>query len=119
MNNSDSIFLASLTRYMESVLEQGLERAEKNRPRHQFEGLSEEMDAFQKAWQPFIEQILEANQFQKVLASGDISVEMGKKNVFAMPLKGLQANLRHLVWQARQVAQGDLNQQVHFLGEFA
>ena len=27
--------------------------------------------------------------------------------------------MAHLTWQAQQVAEGDLNQQVHFLGEFS
>lgn len=32
-------------------------------------------------------------------------------------LKGLQAHLRHLVWQVEQVANGDFTQRVEFLGE--
>lgn len=35
------------------------------------------------------------------------------------PLKALQANLRHLTWQAQQVADGNLDQHVDFLGEFS
>lgn len=33
--------------------------------------------------------------------------------------KELQANLKHLAWQANQVANGDYNQHVSFLGEFS
>ena len=40
-------------------------------------------------------------------------------NEVASPLKALCASLRHLTWQAKQVAQGDYNQKVDFLGEFA
>ncbi len=35
------------------------------------------------------------------------------------PLKSLQANLRHLTWQAQQVADGNLDQRVDFLGDFS
>jgi signal transduction histidine kinase len=34
-------------------------------------------------------------------------------------LKALQASLRHLTWQTQRVAEGDLTQQVDFMGEFA
>jgi light-regulated signal transduction histidine kinase (bacteriophytochrome) len=34
-------------------------------------------------------------------------------------LKSLQANLRHLTWQARMIATGDLSQKVDFMGEFS
>lgn len=53
------------------------------------------------------------------LANGEINVQSSRTNIFAMPLKALQASLRHLTWQANQVAEGDLNQRVHFLGEFS
>jgi len=35
------------------------------------------------------------------------------------PYKQLHANLRHLTWQAKQIAAGDLNQRVDYLGEFS
>lgn len=53
------------------------------------------------------------------LAQGNLKAKTTRTNIFAMPLKGLQANLTHLSWQANQVAKGDLNQQVHFLGDFS
>ncbi len=34
-------------------------------------------------------------------------------------LKALHASLRHLTWQAKQIAQGDLGQRVDFMGEFS
>ena len=40
-------------------------------------------------------------------------------NEIASPLKALCAALRHLTWQAKQVSQGDYNQKVDFMGEFA
>ena len=35
------------------------------------------------------------------------------------PLKALHASLKHLTWQAKQVAKGDYNQRVYFMGDFA
>ncbi|MCP4673330.1 MAG: diguanylate cyclase, partial [Desulfobacula sp.] len=63
--------------------------------------------------------INESYHFSEHLAQGDLKAKASRTNIFAMPLKGLQASLAHLTWQANQVAEGDLNQQVHFLGEFS
>ena len=59
----------------------------------------------------------------------DIARDLSKGNLYgkqpspgnevAAPLKALCASLRHLTWQAKEVAQGDYNQKVDFLGEFA
>lgn len=61
----------------------------------------------------------EAYSFAQAIANGELQAEVSRANIFAMPLKALQASLRHLTWQANQVAAGDLNQQVDFLGEFS
>jgi diguanylate cyclase (GGDEF)-like protein len=60
---------------------------------------------------------------------GDIARDLSKGNLYgkqpspdnevASPLKALCSALRHLTWQAKQVAQGDYNQKVDFMGEFA
>jgi diguanylate cyclase (GGDEF)-like protein len=42
----------------------------------------------------------------------------GKGFIFSN-MKAVQANLRHLTWQAKQVAEGDFSQKVEFLGEFS
>lgn len=63
--------------------------------------------------------INESYQYADRLARGDLKAKSSRDNIFAMPLKGLQASLAHLTWQARQVTEGDLNQQVHFLGDFS
>lgn len=63
--------------------------------------------------------INESYHYAEQLAQGNLKARTSRTNIFAMPLKGLQANLVHLTWQANQVAKGDLNQQVHFLGDFS
>lgn len=64
-------------------------------------------------------QMNEAYRFAEALANGELKTEVSRSNIFAMPLKALQASLRHLTWQTNQVAAGDLNQKVDFLGEFS
>lgn len=63
--------------------------------------------------------INESYCYAEQLAHGNLAAKTSRTNIFAMPLKGLQANLTHLSWQAQQVAKGDLHQQVHFLGDFS
>lgn len=64
--------------------------------------------------------VRESRTFAKALAKGDLSVHPpGAENVLAAPVKELQGTLRHLAWQTRQVAKGDYNQSVDFMGEFS
>lgn len=65
------------------------------------------------------EMVNESYQFSEQLSRGALNSQISRKNIFGMPLKGLQASLAHLTWQVNQVAEGDLNQQVHFLGSFS
>jgi len=64
-------------------------------------------------------QMNETYRFAEALANGELQTEVSRSNIFAMPLKALQASLRHLTWQTNQVAAGDLSQRVDFLGEFS
>ena len=52
-------------------------------------------------------------------AKGDFSPEIQDRGVFAGRMKALQAHLRHMIWQVKQVEEGDFSQRVHFLGEFS
>lgn len=61
----------------------------------------------------------QATRLGRTLADGDLQVSLPRDNPLLMPLKALQANLQHLSWQACRVAEGDLNQRVHFLGDFS
>lgn len=53
------------------------------------------------------------------LAKGDLAHHAASKGYLNGTIKTLQANLRHLTWQAKQIAAGDLTQRVDFLGDFA
>ncbi len=66
-----------------------------------------------------LQHILEAHQLAASMAQGKLDGSADRLNPLAMPLKALQANLRHLTWQTEQIVKGDLSQQVHFLGDFS
>jgi diguanylate cyclase (GGDEF)-like protein/PAS domain S-box-containing protein len=70
-------------------------------------------------WRALVEEIIEINQFTKLLADGNLSAELRLRGRLAGNLKALQANLRHLTWQVQQVAAGNLSQHVEFMGEFS
>jgi diguanylate cyclase (GGDEF)-like protein/PAS domain S-box-containing protein len=61
----------------------------------------------------------DARTFLLALSEGQLEVEIPRKNFLVSPFKQLHANLRHLTWQTQQVAKGDYNQHVDFLGEFS
>ncbi|MEG0215080.1 MAG: diguanylate cyclase [Hungatella sp.] len=64
--------------------------------------------------------VSEANELVQNLSRGHFEgATPGRYNFLASDLKELQASLRHLTWQANQVANGDYGQRVSFLGEFS
>ncbi|MDR2296237.1 MAG: GGDEF domain-containing protein [Clostridiales Family XIII bacterium] len=70
---------------------------------------------FKKLWR-FLEDLRELSY---ALSKGDLQKFAYSKGFVLSNLKALQANLRHLTWQTRQVADGDFSQRVEFLGEFS
>ncbi|MDR2578373.1 MAG: response regulator [Chitinispirillales bacterium] len=70
--------------------------------------------------QYFAECVIETNRLARSLSKGDLTDELPSSgNEIAAPLKSLHASLRHLTWQAQQIAQGDYKQRVNFMGDFA
>lgn len=63
--------------------------------------------------------IVDTQQFALAMAEGDLSRDLNVKGHMAGSLKALQSSLRHLTWQAGQIAGGDLSQRVNFMGEFS
>ncbi|MEG0771421.1 MAG: diguanylate cyclase [Clostridia bacterium] len=62
----------------------------------------------------------ECNEFVGDLSAGNLDVVApNRHNFLAANLKELHIGLRHLTWQANQVANGDYNQKVTFLGAFS
>ena len=68
----------------------------------------------------YVKCVREAADIAHDLARGNLyGNQPSPGNEVASPLKALCSSLRHLTWQAKQVAQGDYNQKVDFMGEFA
>lgn len=63
--------------------------------------------------------LIELRRFLFAASSGDLSQEIPFRGYLWGTLKALQANLRHLTWQTKMVAEGDFSQRVQFMGEFA
>jgi diguanylate cyclase (GGDEF)-like protein/PAS domain S-box-containing protein len=51
--------------------------------------------------------------------AGDFSYKIDFKGFLGGALKALQANLNHVAWLTRRVADGDLEQRMDFMGEFS
>ncbi len=62
----------------------------------------------------------ESRTFAAALARGELDVPLPQKeNELSSSLKTMHAGLKHLTWQAEQVAKGDYGQRVDFMGEFS
>lgn len=58
--------------------------------------------------------------YETEIASGNLRVPMPKKqNYLAMGAKNLHSKLNHLVWQIRQVADGDYGQSIDHMGDLS
>ncbi len=58
-------------------------------------------------------------QFTLATSQGDLTPVLKLRGATAGGLKALQGGLRHLTWQAQEVARGDFSQRVDFMGEFS
>ena len=68
----------------------------------------------------FAECVMEAKTLAQALSKGDLTAKIpSASNELASPLKSLHASLKHLTWQTQQVASGDYQQRVKFMGDFA
>lgn len=61
----------------------------------------------------------ELRRVSTAIAAGQIDVEVPPRLHLLDPLKALQSSLKHLTWQTQEVAAGNLEHQVDFLGEFS
>jgi signal transduction histidine kinase/CheY-like chemotaxis protein len=66
-----------------------------------------------------IDLFLDINNTIKPLAHGQLDHELESKILFLAPFKQLQAHLRHLTWQTEQIAKGNFNIHVEFMGDFS
>jgi len=82
--------------------------------------LPEEFHDFGRGLQFFVDCVIETSNLTRALSKGDLNTKLpSRSNEIAAPLKSLHSSLKHLTWQAQQIAQGDYNQKVDFMGEFS
>ena len=72
-----------------------------------------------QVWRGLAEELILLQNFAMALSVGDLSHSIASKGQLAGSLKALQAGLRHLTGQVQQVADGDLNLRVDFMGDFS
>lgn len=64
--------------------------------------------------------ITELSRFLEQLAEGNLEAKApDRHNYLASSSKQLQSSLKHITWQATQVAKGDYSQKVKFMGDFS
>lgn len=66
-----------------------------------------------------LEEIGVLREFSLALSRGELGYKTRQGGMITGALKALQANLRHLTWQAQRIAAGDLDVRVNFLGQFS
>ncbi|MEG0305805.1 MAG: diguanylate cyclase [Oscillospiraceae bacterium] len=87
---------------------------------NELKSASAELFDLQEAISYLADCLSEGNEFLKNLSVGNLEAKApSRHNFLASSLKELHAGLRHLTWQANQVANGDYKQKVSFLGDFS
>jgi len=66
-----------------------------------------------------LESLSETRDFIVPLSQGILDKEIQTKHFLVSPFKQLQSALRHLTWQTQEIANGDFNQRVDFMGDFS
>jgi len=68
----------------------------------------------------FIDFMADIRDFIIPLSQGELkNITVKRNNFLASPFRELHSRLRHLTWQAEQVAKGDYSPRVEFMGEFS
>ncbi|MEI6126371.1 MAG: ATP-binding protein [Pseudomonadota bacterium] len=81
-------------------------------PDDEIKQLSDKTNALIDAFLQTREQILP-------LANGKLDKNITTETLFSSPFKQLQASLRHLTWQTQEIAKGNFNIKVDFMGDFS
>lgn len=92
-----------------------------NKPiKEELKSESEELAELQEAVLYLSGLLSESNEFLKHFQAGELDAKPpGRHNLLAGNLKELHSSLKHLTWQANQIANGDYSQKVDFLGDFS
>ena len=80
----------------------------------------EDYREFGEAIVSFCDMVMETRVLAGHLSRGELDIQLpSSENELAAPLKALHSTLKHLTWQAKQIANGDYDQRVAFMGEFS
>jgi diguanylate cyclase (GGDEF)-like protein len=91
-----------------------------NRAKLDCKALPEDFQELGEGLVYFGKMLTETRQLAMNISRGDLDCSLpSADNELASSLKSLHATLKHLTWQAQQVAKGDYDQHVNFMGEFA
>lgn len=63
--------------------------------------------------------LIDIRETARAFSEGNISRRITSRGYISGGFKSLQANLKHLTWQVRQVENADFSQHVSFMGEFS
>ena len=80
---------------------------------------NEELQLLNEKIKQLIWQYDSSYQFIMSLAQGNMNIDPPRRNSMANHYKALHAELRHLIWQMKQISQGDYTQNVYFTGDFS
>jgi len=83
------------------------------------DGVTDEVRAVADAVNGLIDNFALLRDFSTALANGRIDFDVPPKRHLLDSLKSLQSNLKHLTWQTQEIAAGNLNHHVDFLGDFS
>jgi len=105
---------AKLLEYLNEVI------AQPERAALDVQALPKEFREFGEKLVHFAGCVLETRALAEAISQGELDVPLpSAANEIAAPLKSLHAALKHLTWQSQQVAKGDYQQRVDFMGEFS
>jgi diguanylate cyclase (GGDEF)-like protein len=114
--------VSAINRPVEEVIFDYLRDVVKNPARAvlELEELPENFQNVGKGLMYLVQCLAETTTLAKSLSQGDLNGPWPSRgNDMASPLKALHATLKHLTWQTQQVAKGDYNQRVNFMGDFS
>jgi two-component system, cell cycle response regulator len=113
MNKRETLILRELTEQLERVV-----RGDTT-PFNPIPAEVPELNAMEESIARLGVLLSDAREFITALSQGRLDVNPPPRNPLIGPFKQMHANLRHLTWQTKQIAAGDLDQHVDFLGAFS
>lgn len=79
-----------------------------------------ELSQFVEYFNRLILEINETTTFTLALSKGDLNLDSNKSRLLInSAVMNLHMGLKHLTWKTKQIANGDLDQRVDFMGEFS